>query len=207
MNLREATTNAFIIRAAATGPDARFADLFKLVRRSVAVESSGEYREIGIRSFGKGIFHKPPVSGYELGAKRVFEIRDGDLVVSNVFGWEGAVAVARAKENGMIGSHRFMTWVTRTPDVQADWVARYLTTPEGMERLQRASPGSAGRNRTLAISRLQDVRVKTPAADEQRAVLRWTQILDRAKLVRSRSAAMADALTPAALNHYFAGLR
>jgi len=117
------------------------------------------------------------------------------------------VAVARAKENGMIGSHRFMTWVTRTPDVQADWVARYLTTPEGMERLQRASPGSAGRNRTLAISRLQDVRVKTPAADEQRAVLRWTQILDRAKLVRSRSAAMADALTPAALNHYFAGLR
>ena len=48
--------------------------------------------EIGVRSFGRGIFHKEPIDGTALGNKRVFRIEPGDLVLSNVFAWEGAVA-------------------------------------------------------------------------------------------------------------------
>jgi len=40
----------------------------------VNIETTHEYREIGIRSHGKGIFHKPPVTGGSLGDKRVFWI-------------------------------------------------------------------------------------------------------------------------------------
>ena len=43
--------------------------------------------------------------------KRVFRIEPGDLVISNVFAWEGAIAVASDDEAGTIGSHRFMTFV------------------------------------------------------------------------------------------------
>src|SRR5205823_11936776 len=61
------------------------------------------YVEIGVRSFGRGIFHKAPVTGASLGNKRVLEIRPGDLVFNNVFAWEGAVALAGPAEAGTIG--------------------------------------------------------------------------------------------------------
>ena len=45
-----------------------------LIRYSdpVKVESERSYSQIGIKSHGKGIFHKEPVSGTALGNKRVF---------------------------------------------------------------------------------------------------------------------------------------
>jgi hypothetical protein len=33
-----------------------------------------EYVEIGIRCFGKGIFHKQPITGFSVGTKRVLRI-------------------------------------------------------------------------------------------------------------------------------------
>lgn len=49
-------------------------DVLALQRRAVTVDPDTEYEEIGVRSFGKGIFHKSPVTGLELGNKRVFRI-------------------------------------------------------------------------------------------------------------------------------------
>ena len=48
----------------------------------ISVKKDELYREIGIRSHGKGLFHKEPVQGIELGNKRVFEIVPDCLVVS-----------------------------------------------------------------------------------------------------------------------------
>ncbi len=33
------------------------------------------------------------------------------MILSNVFAWEGAIAVAGVDEAGLVGSHRFMTYV------------------------------------------------------------------------------------------------
>lgn len=62
----------------------RVGEVLRLERREVAIDVSAEYEEIGVRSFGKGIFHKEPVDGASLGTKRVFRIEPGDLVISNV---------------------------------------------------------------------------------------------------------------------------
>jgi type I restriction enzyme S subunit len=56
-----------------------------IVRRPIVVEAITHYPEIGIRSFGKGTFHKPSLSGLEIGTKRIFQIEPGDLLFSNVF--------------------------------------------------------------------------------------------------------------------------
>lgn len=64
---------------------------------------------LGIRSFGKGTFHKPPLSGSEAGTKPLYRIDPGDLLFSNVFAWEGAIAIAQPADTGRFGSHRFTT--------------------------------------------------------------------------------------------------
>lgn len=166
-----------------------FGRLFELARRSIVPDPRTDYTEIGIRSFGKGIFIKEAVSGSSLGSKRVFEIRAGDFVVSNVFGWEGAVGLATEKHDGLIGSHRFMTWVPRDESVNSHYVLEYFRSRAGVAALAAASPGSAGRNRTLSIKNLEQVQVPLPSPVDQ------ARIVDHlAKVTKVESANRFDGL-------------
>src|SRR5690606_31283709 len=73
-------------------------DVVRKISQSVHVHPDHTYREIGIRSHGKGIFYKEPVSGAALGNKRVFWVQRDSLVVNIVFAWERAIAVTSADE-------------------------------------------------------------------------------------------------------------
>lgn len=114
----------------------RVGDVLALRRTSVELRPEQSYAEIGIRSFGRGTFRKDPVSGASLGNKRVYEIHPGDLLVSNVFAWEGAVAVAGPETAGRIGSHRFMTWVRTSLDVDVDYLAQFFVSERGLEMIR-----------------------------------------------------------------------
>jgi len=142
------------------------ASLLELQRRAVEVVTDTVYQEIGVRSFGKGLFIKEPIVGAELGDKRVFEIRAGDFIVSNVFAWEGAVGVAGPEHDGMIGSHRFMTWTPRD-DVNVEYLRHYFGSEAGVSSLASASPGSAGRNRTLSIKNLEQIMIPWLSRSDQ----------------------------------------
>jgi type I restriction enzyme S subunit len=117
------------------------AEVAPLVRREIQIDLEGSYPELGIRSFGKGTFHKPPLDGTEVGSKRLFRIEPGDLIFSNVFAWEGAIAVVKAKDSGRFGSHRFITCVTDPEKASPEFLRCYFLTPEGLEKIGEASPG------------------------------------------------------------------
>ena len=157
-------------------------EVLSLERRAVAVEPDQTYEEIGIRSFGRGIFHKEPVVGAEVGTKRVFRIEPGDLVISNVFAWEGAIAVASDTEAGRIGSHRFMTFVATDNRIDTRWASWFFQSDPGLDLIRQASPGSAGRNRTLAIDRFESLRIPLPPIEEQRRVADRLDRLRRASI-------------------------
>lgn len=169
----------------------RVGDVVELRRREVSVDVTRTYEEIGVRSFGKGIFHKNPISGAELGNKRVYEIHPGDLVISNVFAWEGAIAVATADEKGRIGSHRFMTFEADPNRAIASYLRYYLLSDAGLSLIRAASPGSAGRNRTLGIKAFQDIEIPLPSLERQRAVAA------RLEAVEGRAVSVSDQLEKA----------
>ena len=98
--------------ALARWTEVRLSSLLYEVKRPVTVDADAAYREIGIRSHGRGIFHKKPISGAALGEKSVFWLQPGDLVFNIVFAWEGAVALTGPSEAGYIGSHRFPSFKT-----------------------------------------------------------------------------------------------
>lgn len=177
-------------------------EVLELQRRQVDVDPATEYREIGVRSFGKGIFHKDPIPGIDLGSKRVFAVCPGDLVFSNVFAWEGAVALASAAEAGRIGSHRFMTYVPKDDGVDASYLRHYFTSEPGVALLGRASPGSAGRNRTLAVDRFEAITIPLPDIEDQRRIAAHLDLVSaavhRIGCIRSVAKARTDAL-PSAL--------
>lgn len=88
-------------------------DVAPLVRRRVEPVMGGNYPELGVRSFGRGTFHKPALDFLSIGTKKLYAIHPGDLVFNNVFAWEGAIAVAQPEDTGRVGSHRFITCVPK----------------------------------------------------------------------------------------------
>ena len=159
-------------------PRARLGDVAPLVRRPVDIDLNALYPELGIRSFGKGTFHKPPLSGADAGSKRLFRIEPGDLVFSNVFSWEGAVAVASQNDAGRFGSHRFITCDVDRCRAEPVFLCSYLArSAEGLNQLLQASPGGAGRNRTLGLDKLAEIEVPLPPLAEQQAIVAYLDAL------------------------------
>lgn len=182
----------------------RVGDVLLLTRREVAINPVDQYRLIGVYSFGRGIFHREPKRGSELGDYRFFTVEPGDLVLSNIQAWEGAIGFATEVDIGTVGTHRFLTYVPINGRIHTDWARWYFLSEPGMELIRQAAPGTTMRNRTLAIDRFEALEIPLPAIDEQRRV---ADLLDRIRGVvteSTRHAARIEALIPAALNEAFA---
>lgn len=148
-----------------------FGELARLERRPVEVVADREYKEIGTYSYGRGIFHKQPRSGLEVGNKDLFLIKEGDLILQVTFAWEGAIALCSKAEDGLYGSVRYPTFRVNEDRCFAPFLQKYLCTRQGLDQIDRICPGSAGRNRVLAIKRLPEIMIPLPPLKEQRRIV------------------------------------
>ena len=140
------------------------------VERPVDVQAAEMYTQIGIRSHGKGLFYKEPVTGASLGNKAVYWVEPDCFVLNIVFAWEQAVSKTTQNEVGMIGSHRFPMYRPIDGRVDVDYLITYMLTKWGKDILEAASPGGAGRNRTLGQDRFLKSKIILPFATEQRRI-------------------------------------
>lgn len=187
----------------AGAPPRPMAEVAPLVRREHTIDLEGSYPELGIRSFGKGTFHKPPLSGSEVGTKRLFRIEPGDLLFSNVFAWEGAIAIAQPADAGRFGSHRFITCLAKPDRATAEFLRYYFLTDDGMLKIREASPGGAGRNRTLGLEKLMAIEVPLPSLAEQKNFDRLQASVDALKARHNAIREANAALLPATLERLF----
>lgn len=145
-------------------------DVLERVEVPVNVEPDKEYVQIGIRSHGKGLFYKEPVLGKALGNKQVFWIQPNCFILNVVFAWEQAITKTTENEIGMIGSHRFPMYRPKNDLVDIDYLIYYFLTKRGTDILEAASPGGAGRNRTLGQERFLKSKITLPTLPEQQKI-------------------------------------
>lgn len=145
-------------------------DCLSRVERPVEVKPNELYTQIGIRSHGKGLFYKEPVAGAALGNKAVFWIEPDCFIVNIVFAWEQAIGKTTQSEVGMIGSHRFPMYRPVNDTVDIDYLISYFLTKRGTDILEAASPGGAGRNKTLGQDRFLKSKIILPPIEEQRKI-------------------------------------
>ena len=145
-------------------------DCLSRVEKPVKVNPNEWYTQIGIRSHGKGLFYKEPVTGAELGNKAVYWVQPDCFVLNIVFAWEQAIGKTSQAEAGMIGSHRFPMYRPINDKIDIDYLIAYLLTKRGTDILEMASPGGAGRNRTLGQEHFLKSKVVFPSVAEQQKI-------------------------------------
>ncbi|GJL62554.1 MAG: hypothetical protein NPIRA04_12080 [Nitrospirales bacterium] len=84
-----------------------------------------------------------------------------------MFAWEGAIAVVQPEDKERVSSHRFIACVPKEKVVTAHFLRFYFLTKEGLEKIGLASPGGAGRNRTLGLAKLEAINVPVPEYKKQ----------------------------------------
>lgn len=179
------------------------ADVAPIVRRRVEIHPEKAYSELGVRSFGRGMFRKPNLRGADLTWQKLYFIHRGDVVISNIKAWEGALAVATEHDHGHVGSHRYLTCVPHTDVIAPDFLWYYLLSREGLEQIVAASPGSADRNRTLGQRALGGIDIPVPSLARQQWFVDLSVRVKKIEALRGEARADTEALLPAVLSVVF----
>ena len=156
----------------------KISEIFERVVNPVDVDKEETYQELGIRSHGKGIFHKEPKLGAKIGNKRVFWVKENTFIVNIVFAWEQAVAKTTEKEVGLIASHRFPMYDPIENVLDLDFILSFFLRKKGKYILELASPGGAGRNKTLGQKVFADTEIVIPDFQEQIKISRFLKLND-----------------------------
>ena len=156
-------------------PYRAMSEVAPLVRRLVDIGPDQPYTEIGIKSFYNGIFHRRTMSGAEYSWQKLFWIKEGDLIFSNLMAWEKAIAVASAEDAGCVGNHRMLTCEVNRTLATPNFLLAYFKTEEGFMQVTGHSPGSIARNKTLSSKKLPTIKIPVPPLERQR----WFDRLQR----------------------------
>ena len=191
--------------AIADAPMRPMAEVAPSVRRSVTIDIDKRYREVGARSFGKGLFVKPDFDGADATWQKPVWINAGDVVLSNIKAWEGAIAVASREHEGCIASHRYITCVPNSSVLTAGFLTYFLLSPDGLEQIGFASPGTADRNRTLSLTNLGKIEVPLPPIVTQQTFDALQTKVAELKARHTTIRQANDALIPATLERVFSG--
>lgn len=173
---------------------------------AVHVDLSGSYPNLGMYSFGRGLFAKPPIEGANTSAKTLYRVSKGQFIYSRLFAFEGAYGFVPDAYDGFYVSNEFPSFDVDPARMDARWLASYLRTRERWTELATASTGLGVRRQRVPVEALLSYEVWLPPIDQQRDMVRAIGRLSEVRRARAANSERIDSLVPAALNQEFATL-
>lgn len=140
------------------------------ISRPINRQDEKVYTPVGLYNWARGIFHKEPMAGIDLGDSDFFWVKADDLILSGQFAWEGAVALASKEEDGCVVSHRYPVVCGKPELIDTAFLWAFFTSKHGHFLLDNHSRGAAGRNRPLNINTLMKEVIPVPPLNEQKKV-------------------------------------
>jgi hypothetical protein len=216
LSARAGEINAALAVSVATRPDlgdyAKAAGGWSKVPLRDALESSGvttnvqpseRYQIAGIYSFGRGLIDRGWITGAETSYSTLTRVQTGDIVLSKLNGWEGAIAVVDAQFDGFFVSSEYPVFAPRPRVVTSDYFAGLAASPDFWRALDESARGSMVRRRRISPTEFLATEVWLPPMGMQLTVARRLASLRELANVRRTAAARMGALVPSALNAAF----
>lgn len=166
-------------------------DLLSLVSDPCRVDPRGSYPNLGIYSFARGVFGKPPIDGAQTSATTLYRVWSGQFIYSRLFAFEGAYAIVPEEMDGVFVSNEYPTF-----DVDQDHLLpRYLywlfQRRDVWRQVAVGAKGMGDRRQRVHPDKVLSYRIDLPSLGDQRRIV---EKLDRvAALVDERRSAIEAA--------------
>ncbi|MBI3849976.1 MAG: hypothetical protein HY298_06750 [Verrucomicrobia bacterium] len=180
-------------------------DLLHLDEEEVPVRLEGSYPQVGIKSFGAGLFGKSALPGTGTQYPAFNRLYEGALVLSQVKGWEGAVDVCPPELSGWHVSPEYRTFRCVEAEASAKYLDPLVRTEWFWGRLTHATRGVGGRRERTRPEQFLEIEIPMPDIEQQHTGEKIWSELDALKRLQAETAAELAALLPAILDKAFKG--
>jgi type I restriction enzyme S subunit len=183
----------------------RLGEFLRLDENAVPIQPDGSYPQVGVKSFGAGLFAKAPVSGTETTYRIFNRLYDSALVLSQVKGWEGALAVCPRNLDGWFVSPEYRTFRCIEGQSLPGYLESIVRTEWFWSKLSQATRGVGARRERTRPEQFLNVEIPMPDFDSQKTGQRLFEEVNALKRLQAETAAELDALLPAILDKAFKG--
>jgi type I restriction enzyme S subunit len=154
--------------------------LGKLIRQVSdphAVRTDASYKNFGIYSFGRGLFHKPPISGATTSARTLYRVRKGQFIYSRLFAFEGAYGYVASEFDGFYVSNEYPTFECDPDVLDVRFLVLFLSKVDTWQQAAMLTTGMGHRRQRIPAENLLRFTVPLPPISEQKRIVELTDVL------------------------------
>lgn len=187
----------------AAGRIVRLGDAIELHEIDEPITPAGTYPQVGVRGFGGGLFAKGAINGTDTTYRAFHRLYEGAIVLSQVKGWEGAIARCPAELAGWFVSPEYRTFRCKPGQASSEYMGEIVKTEWFWQQLQDATRGVGARRERTRPEQFLNIELALPKLSDQ---LRIVEVLQRQVPLKARHTAIREAnaaLLPATLERVF----
>lgn len=182
----------------------RLGDVIELLEIDEPIAPAGTYPQVGVRGFGGGLFAKGAINGTDTTYRAFHRLYEGAIVLSQVKGWEGAIARCPAELADWFVSPEYRTFRCKPDQASSEYMGEIVRTEWFWQQLQDATRGVGARRERTRPEQFLNIELVLPTLSAQ---LRIVEVLQRQVPLKAMHAAIRAAnaaLLPATLERVFA---
>lgn len=169
------------------------------------VRPGQEYPQVGVKGFGKGLFEKGSVNGSQTTYKAFNRLYYGAVVLSQVKGWEGALAVCYSDLSGRYVSPEYRTFRCVSELAKSEYLAVIFATPWFWTQLKNMTRGVGARRERILPEQFLRIEIPMPTVEQQAWAMPVLASLSDLGTLQAETAAELDAMLPSVLDKAFRG--
>lgn len=189
----------------AKGRRVGLSDVLTLDEHREEIVPGAMYPQIGIKGFGGGLFDRQPVSAEQTTYRTFNRLYAGAVVLSQVKGWEGAIAVCDARYAGKFASPEYRTFRCKPDQALPEYLAALVVTPWFYGQLGTLTRGVGARRERTRPEHFLGLEMPMPTIEQQAPAVTAFAHLAVLKRQQDEVAAELEALLPAVLDRAFRG--
>lgn len=121
----------------------RLADVLSQVKRVEFLQPTKDYKLLGVKSYGLGVFHRETKKGNDIKAKYLWELKEGDLVYSRLGASSGSFGLINKDFDNYFVSNEFPAFTIDSNRVLPQYLNLVLTSKRFYEKIADFNTGSA----------------------------------------------------------------
>jgi type I restriction enzyme S subunit len=180
-------------------PMVKLGEVLRLDLDRESVDPRNTYPMVGVLSFGRGLFDREAVVNGKTSYRYFYRLKADHVIMSQLFGWEGALALSDENFAGKFLSPQFPTFLCDDSRLDRSFLGWFMRRSAFWEDLGSRASGMGDRRRTLTPDALFRCAIPLPPLSEQRRACR-TGRGKRSKRARSRNGAKGNLHDPVLLS-------